>query len=327
MIMISSSFRNAFGAAILFFSSFSGAQSHVVLETTKAEAGAIYKAVLRVMHGCHGLATTKLEVALPEGLLDAKPMPKPGWTIAIAKGPYAKSYSLHHHDVSEDVKSITWNGGTLPDDEYDEFVFIAHIASDIAPGSTVYFPVAQSCGDQIVHWADVPQGAQSAAHLETPAPGLRIVADASEQVPPASVVTVGSLDITTPWLRATLPGAKVAGGYLRITNKGSEPDRLISASIPQAQPGAIHEMAVENGVALMSALPDGLEIKPDSTVELKPHGYHIMFEDLKAPLQEGETVRGTLTFAKAGRVPVTFKVGGIAESMPPNGSMEEMHAH
>ena len=40
----------------------------------------------------------------------------------------------------------------------------------------------------------------------------------------------------------------------------------------------------------------------------KPGGYHVMFIDLKRQLKEGETVKGTLTFEKAGTVPVEFAV-------------------
>lgn len=46
-------------------------------------------------------------------------------------------------------------------------------------------------------------------------------------------------------------------------------------------------------------------------MELKPGGYHVMFLDLKSPLKEGTLVDGTLTFEKAGTVPVQFKVEGM----------------
>jgi periplasmic copper chaperone A len=41
----------------------------------------------------------------------------------------------------------------------------------------------------------------------------------------------GRIVVEAPWSRATPGGAKVAGGYMRITNTGSEPDgsRLIQA--------------------------------------------------------------------------------------------------
>jgi copper(I)-binding protein len=128
------------------------------------------------------------------------------------------------------------------------------------------------------------------------------------------------LQIATPWLRATPGGAKVAGGYVSIANKGSEPDRLMSASIPVAPKGEIHEMSMSNGTMHMQELTDGLEIKPGETVELKPGSYHIMFVDLAEPLKQGDTVEGILTFAKAGKIHVTFKVGGIADMAPPAAS-------
>src|SRR5690606_29344960 len=40
----------------------------------------------------------------------------------------------------------------------------------------------------------------------------------------------GSLTIEAPWARATPAGAKVGGGYLKITNTGNAPDRLVGGS-------------------------------------------------------------------------------------------------
>src|SRR5262245_37003565 len=37
----------------------------------------------------------------------------------------------------------------------------------------------------------------------------------------------GNLEIDRPWSRATPKGAKTAAGYLKITNSGSAPDRLV----------------------------------------------------------------------------------------------------
>ena len=54
----------------------------------------------------------------------------------------------------------------------------------------------------------------------------------------------GDLTIGHPWSRATLPGAKVAAGYLTVKNAGSTPDRLISVTADIAGKGEIHEMTV-----------------------------------------------------------------------------------
>jgi hypothetical protein len=134
-------------------------------------------------------------------------------------------------------------------------------------------------------------------------------------------VRAGSLVIESPWARATPGGAKVAGGYMRVTNTGSEPDRLVAVSSDIAARGEVHEMSMQDGIAKMRALENGLEIKPGQTVELKPGGFHLMFVDLRHGLKEGETLRGTLTFEKAGPVAVTFKVGGIGAQSGPD------HAH
>src|SRR5690606_18490495 len=40
----------------------------------------------------------------------------------------------------------------------------------------------------------------------------------------------GDLDLVHPWSRETPQGAKVAAGYVRIVNNGSEADRLVAVS-------------------------------------------------------------------------------------------------
>jgi hypothetical protein len=117
-------------------------------------------------------------------------------------------------------------------------------------------------------------------------------------------------------MRATPGGATVAGGYVRITNTGTEPDRLTGASIPLAGSGSIHSMTMDGTVMKMAAVTGGLVIKPGESVELKPGGLHLMFEDLKASPKVGDAIVGTLTFERAGTVPVTFAVAPIGALKP-----------
>jgi hypothetical protein len=132
----------------------------------------------------------------------------------------------------------------------------------------------------------------------------------------------GSLKIWHPWSRATPNGAKVAGGYLTVTNTGSEPDTLTGGTFDEAGGVELHSMSMEGGVMKMGPVDGGLVIKPGETVALKPGGYHLMFTGLKDPLKKGETVKGTLTFAKAGSVPVAFSVESLAAKAPGGGEME-----
>ena len=46
----------------------------------------------------------------------------------------------------------------------------------------------------------------------------------------ADDVKAGDLVVSQAWSRATPGGAKVAGGYLTIENKGTTADRLVSAA-------------------------------------------------------------------------------------------------
>ncbi|MGX5736264.1 copper chaperone PCu(A)C [Bosea thiooxidans] len=122
----------------------------------------------------------------------------------------------------------------------------------------------------------------------------------------------GPLKIGHPWSRATPAGAKVGGGYLTIENTGSAPDRLVSVSVPFAARAEIHEMAMKDGVMTMRPLDQGVQVPAGAKVEFKPGGYHIMFMELKQQLNQGEMLKGTLTFEKAGSVDVEFKVDAIA---------------
>ncbi len=127
----------------------------------------------------------------------------------------------------------------------------------------------------------------------------------------ADDVTAGALKISAAWTRATPKGASVGGGYLKITNSGTTPDRLTGGSTDVASRFELHEMSMDNGVMKMRPLAQGLEIKPGQTVELKPSGYHIMFVGLKQQLEQGQHVKATLVFEKAGKVDVDFAVEGV----------------
>lgn len=122
---------------------------------------------------------------------------------------------------------------------------------------------------------------------------------------------VGGLGIDHPWSRATPKGAKVASGYLKITNTGSGPDRLVGGTFGPARGVEIHEMSMDRGVMKMRELKNGLEIAPGATVELKPGALHLMFTDLARPLAKGERIKGTLAFEKAGTVEVEYSVEAI----------------
>jgi uncharacterized protein YcnI len=150
--------------------------AHVTLETGEAPVGSPYKAVFRVPHGCDGKATTAIRVQVPEGVIAAKPMPKPGWKLDKVKGKYARAYDYYGTPVGEGVKEVDWSGGSLADDEYDEFVLRAMLTPDLPVGKMLYFPVVQECeGGAVERWIQIPAAGQSEDDLETPAPGIKLL--------------------------------------------------------------------------------------------------------------------------------------------------------
>jgi len=134
--------------------------------------------------------------------------------------------------------------------------------------------------------------------------------------PALADATVGSLDISSPWARATPPGAPTGGGYLTIANHGTTPDVLLGASTPDAASTELHSMAVVNGVAQMRAVPDGVPIPADGTVTFDPSGLHFMFVQLAHPLTQGATILVTLKFKNAGTVAVEMPILGIGSPGP-----------
>ena len=164
-----------FAASIVALSS-SSAFAHVTLEKGEAALGSTYKAVLRLPHVCEGAPTNLVRVQIPEGFIAVKPMPKAGWTLEKVRGAYAKSYDYHGTPMSEGVKEIIWKGGSLADDEYDEFVLRGTLAGDFKVGEMLYFPVVQECPDgKAERWIEVPVAGQTSDDLELPAPGIKIL--------------------------------------------------------------------------------------------------------------------------------------------------------
>ena len=119
---------------------------------------------------------------------------------------------------------------------------------------------------------------------------------------------IGNLKILHPYIIETPPGAKIAGGYMRIVNTGNQTDHLSLVTVDFAKVAEIHEMKTENNVIKMRKIKGGLEISAKDFTELKHKGYHIMFMNLLKPMIRGETHEGTLYFEKAGNVKVIFTI-------------------
>lgn len=137
----------------------------------------------------------------------------------------------------------------------------------------------------------------------------------------------GALVIDTPWTRATPKGAQVAGGFMRITNTGTTPDKLVGGSFPLSKRFEIHEMSVIDGMMKMRPVEGGLAIPPGATVELKPGSFHVMMIDLTQPVEQGAPIKGVLKFEKAGEVAIDYAVAKVGAAAPDPSPLQQMQQH
>jgi periplasmic copper chaperone A len=142
------------------------------------------------------------------------------------------------------------------------------------------------------------------AQITTPAVDLIKTASMTMAEP----VVLGDLTIEGYWVKAMLPGQPVAGGFLKLTNKGSADDKLVSATSPKSGRVELHEMAMKGDVMEMRALDGGIAVPAGATVELAPGGLHVMFFDVAGIFKDGDMVPVTLTFEKAGTVELMVPV-------------------
>ncbi|MCO6414683.1 YcnI family protein [Siccirubricoccus sp. KC 17139] len=150
------------------------AAAHVTVDPTTAPAGSYQRVALRVPHGCNGAATTRIAVELPEGVYTAKPMPKPGWRLSIERRALPQAVrNPHGHEVEQEVARIAWEGGPLPEEQYEEFVLLLQLPNE--PGGSLTLPVTQGCeGGKAEAWVERPAAGQHAHDLARPAPVIRL---------------------------------------------------------------------------------------------------------------------------------------------------------
>lgn len=133
------------------------------------------------------------------------------------------------------------------------------------------------------------------------------------------------VDVEGAWVRATVPGQQGTGAFMRLTAR--EPLTLVAVRSPAADVAEVHEMKMDGDVMRMRAIRE-LPLPAGQTVELKSGGYHLMLQQLKAPLVKGSEVPVTLEFAapdgKLSRLHLRLPV---ATSAPAGASPAAAHGH
>lgn len=150
------------------------AWAHVTLEQQQAPSDSTYKAVFRVGHGCGHSPTTAIRVQIPDGVIAVKPMPKQGWKLETVVADYAKPVKYYDEMLTKGVKEVSWSGGKLLDEHYDEFVLRARLPDGPA-GTMVYFPVVQQCETGVTRWIEIPAAGKKLDDYKEPAAALKLM--------------------------------------------------------------------------------------------------------------------------------------------------------
>jgi copper(I)-binding protein len=105
-----------------------------------------------------------------------------------------------------------------------------------------------------------------------------------------------NVTLSDGWVKAADSGMSAAFGEL--TNAGSDDVTVVSATTEASSMLELHETVEnESGEMIMREIEGGFVIPAGDTLALEPGGSHIMLMDLTDPLEAGEEVTFTLTFA------------------------------
>jgi copper(I)-binding protein len=122
------------------------------------------------------------------------------------------------------------------------------------------------------------------------------------------------ISVEQAWARETLAGQSQAAVYLRVANRGTGPDRLVSASTPRAAAATLHDVSNDGGIHRMRAI-DGVEVAAGASADFVPGGKHVMLSGVSEPLRPGTAFPLNLRFERSGERQVTVSVRRAGETM------------
>ena len=129
------------------------------------------------------------------------------------------------------------------------------------------------------------------------------------------------VSVTDAWARATVPGQKVSGAYLKI--RADTDARLVGVSSPAVPRVEMHEMRMDGDVMRMREVR-AIDLPKDRTVSLEPGGFHLMLMNLPKPVAAGEIIPLTLVVEAGGK---RQNVEVKAEARSPMGGAMPHHHH
>ena len=133
-----------------------------------------------------------------------------------------------------------------------------------------------------------------------------------------------AVQVDGAWARASVQGQKGTGAFMRLT--APQGARLVGVESPAAGIAEVHEMKMDGDIMRMRAVP-ALDLPAGKMVELKPGGYHLMLQDLKAPLMKDSVVPITLVFQDAQGAETRLSLSVPVGTGAPGGAKAHGHKH
>lgn len=147
------------------------AAAHVTINPDAVPADSFARFDIRVPNELENASTTKLAVKLPKGLVEVSFQPKPGWRRSVTMEKLDTPVTLEGETITEQVGTVTWQGGSIGPGEFDEFALSAKVPDE--PGAKLKFPAVQTYSNgEIARWIGAPDA-------EEPAPQVTLEAAAA----------------------------------------------------------------------------------------------------------------------------------------------------
>jgi uncharacterized protein YcnI len=166
------------------------ASAHVSVTPASTAAGSYTVLTFAVPHGCDGSATTTIAIDIPETIASVTPTVNTNWDVAKVMTPLAApSTSAHGETSTERVGQVVYTAKTpLADGYRDTFALSLQLPADAA-GTTLDFPVLQTCETGSTNWNEIPADGADEDSVEHPAPRIAVTGSVATE---ASTDAAGS---------------------------------------------------------------------------------------------------------------------------------------
>ena len=172
--------------AALVLSAPLAASAHVGVTPTSTAAGSTTQLTFAVGHGCDGSATTGLTFTIPEEIVSVTPTVHPNWTAKKVFVELAEPITdAHGESLVQRVGQVVYTADTPLEDGFRDTVTLQLTLPADADGSTLAFPVLQTCEVGETNWNQIAEKGEDPHDLASPAPTIDVTAEAAAHAEPA----------------------------------------------------------------------------------------------------------------------------------------------